>query len=160
LSDATKNENESSVKFGVSQTNNVNVYVYSGSVSTSVDLAGSRKDVPEQSHNDTRGTSEKLAAEVKESYKTTFRTVTETTDLRSDRHDLQNTSPNLVNHELRRKMRRVGVQLQDLGTRLCWIFFIDDSGAALGLSELVFLDDTTDLVSLKELAKIPDAAPI
>lgn len=160
LSDATKNENENSVKFGVSQTNNVNLYVYSGSVTASLDLANTRKDAREQSHKNTRETSEKLATEIKQSYKTTFKTVTETTDVRSRRHILQNTGPDLVNYELRRKMRRVGVQLQDLGTRLCWIVFIDDPGVELGLSELVFLDDTTELAALKEPAKIPDPAPI
>jgi hypothetical protein len=52
-------------------------------------------------------------------------------------------------------MRRVGVQLQDLGTQLCWQVFVDDPGSALGLAELVHYAESPDLANLKE----PDPLP-
>ena len=36
----------------------------------------------------------------------------------------------LINYELRRKMRQVGVQVQDIGTFLCWQTYVDDPGRA------------------------------
>ena len=47
-------------------------------------------------------------------------------------------------------MRRVGVQMQDLGTRLCWQVFIDDAGANLGLADLVHFAESPDLANLKQ----------
>jgi hypothetical protein len=50
-------------------------------------------------------------------------------------------------------MRRVGVQVQDIGTRLCWQVFVDDPGVQLGLSELVHFAESPELP--KEPEKIP-----
>jgi hypothetical protein len=87
--------------------------------------------------------------------------VTETTDTRSRRYVLQNTGPDLINYELRRKMRRVGVQLQDLGSQLCWQVFIDNAGFKLGLAELVHFAESPDLSNLKgpEIGPPPTAIP-
>ena len=49
---------------------------------------------------------EKLSTEIRRNYKSTFKTVTETTDTSSRRYVLANTTHELVNYELRRKMRR------------------------------------------------------
>ena len=87
-----------------------------------------------------------------------FRTVTETTDTRSRRYVLQNQSEKLVNYELRRKMRRVGVQMQDIGDRLCWQVFVDDPAATVGLSELVHFAEAPDLSSLKDPEDVPAPA--
>ncbi len=48
----------------------------------------------------------------------------------SRRYVLQTPRDKLVNYELRRKMRRVGVQVQHIGTQLCWQLFVDDPGHA------------------------------
>jgi hypothetical protein len=150
LSDAVKTENSNSTKLGVSTTNTVNFGVYQGTASANYGVESSRKEARETTHKQNREQAEKLSSNIKRSYKSVFKSATETTDLRSRRYLLQNPSTKLINYELRRKMRRVGVQLQDLGNQLCWQVFIDDAGVALGLSELVHFAESPDLSSLKE----------
>ena len=150
LSTATKSENASNVKLGVTNTNTINYGVYQGTVTASFGMDTSRKDAREQNFKTSREQSEKLSAAIKQSVKSVFRTVTETTDMHSRRYVLQNTGDKLLNYELRRKMRRVGVQLQDVGERLCWQVFIDDPAAPLGLSELVHFAESPDFSSLKD----------
>ncbi len=149
LSEAVKTENSASTKLGVSTTQTVNYGVYQGTASASLGVESTRKEARETTHKQNRDQTEKLSTEIKRSFKSVFRTVTEHTDTRSRRYILQNTSKDLINYELRRKMRRVGVQMQGLGERLCWQVFIDDPGAALGLAELVHFADSPDLTSLK-----------
>jgi hypothetical protein len=160
LSTATRSENASNVKLGVTNTNTVNYGVYQGTVTASFGIESSRKDAREQNFKTTREQSEKLSTAIKQSVKSVFRTVTETTDTRSRRYVLQNLSEKLVNYELRRKMRRVGVQLQDIGERLCWQVFIDDPAAAVGLSELVHFAEAPDLSSLKDPEDVPQPAAV
>ena len=155
LSDAVKSENSSSTKLGVSTTNTVSFGVYQGTATASFGVESTRREAREETHKENREQSEKLSSEIKRSFKSVFKTVTETTDTRSRRYLLQNPSLDLVNYELRRKMRRVGVQMQDLGTRLCWQVFIDDAGATLGLAELVHFAESPDLANLKQ----PDVGP-
>jgi hypothetical protein len=155
ISDAVKEENENSTKLGVSQSNTVNTYVYQGTVSANFGVESTRTSSRETAHKQNRELSEKLSSEIKQSFKSVFRTVTETTDTTSRRHTITNSSDKLINYELRRKMRRVGVQVQDIGTRLCWQVFVDDPGAALGLAELVHMVESPDLANLKEPEKIP-----
>jgi hypothetical protein len=150
LSDAVKSENGSSTKLGVSTTNTVNFGVYQGTATASLGLESTRKDARETTHKQNREQAEKLSTEIKRSFKSVFKTVTETTDMRSRRYVLQNPTNDLVNYELRRKMRRVGVQMQGLGERLCWQVFVDDAGSALGLSELVHFAESPDLANLKK----------
>ncbi|MEJ8849509.1 hypothetical protein [Variovorax rhizosphaerae] len=149
LSDAVKSENGSSTKLGVSTTNSVNFGVYQGTATVTLGLESTRKDARETSHKQNREQAEKLSTEIKRSFKSVFKSVTETGDMRSRRYVLQNTGPDLINYELRRKMRRVGVQMQGLGERLCSQVFVDDAGSALGLSELVHFAASPDLSSLK-----------
>jgi hypothetical protein len=118
LSDAVKSENSNSTKLGVSTTHTVNYGVYQGTASASIGLESTRKDARETTHKQNREQAEKLSTEIKRSFKSVFRTVTETADTRSRRYVLQNTPPDLINYELRRKMRWVGVQMQGLGERL------------------------------------------
>ena len=160
LSTATKSENSSNIKLGVTNTNTVNFGVYQGTVTASFGLEASRKDAREQNFKTSREQSEKLSSSIKQSVKSVFRTVTETTDMRSRRYVLQNTTDKLVNYELRRKMRRVGVQLQDIGERLCWQVFIDDPAANLGLSELVHFAEAPDFSSLKDPEDAPPLAAV
>ena len=150
LCDAVKSENDSSTKLGISTALSVNYKVYQGSAAASLGVESTRKDARENSHKESREQSEKLSSEIKQSFKSVFKTVTETTDTQSRRYVLQNTGPDLINYELRRKMRRVGVQMQDLGTRLCWQVFIDDAGATLGLADLVHFAESPDLANLKQ----------
>lgn len=160
ISDAVKSENASSTKLGVSTSFTVNYKVYQGTASANLGVESTRKDARETTHKQNREQAEKLSSEIKRSFKSVFKTVTETTDTRSRRYVLQNTSLDLINYELRRKMRRVGVQLQDLGTRLCWQVFIDNAGATLGLAELVHFAESPDLANLKQPEIGPRPAPI
>jgi hypothetical protein len=150
LSDAVKSETANSTKLGVSTTSGVNFGVYQGSATASFGVESSRKDARENTHKQSREQTEKLSSDIKRSFKSVFKTVTETTDTRSRRYVLQNPTPNLINYELRRKMRRVGVQLQDLGSQLCWQVFIDNAGVELGLAELVHFAESPDLANLKQ----------
>lgn len=150
LSDAVKSENGSSTKLGVSTTQSVNYKVYQGTATASLNAESTRKESRETSHKENREQSEKLSSEIKRSFKSVFKTVTETTDTQSRRYVLQNTGPDLINYELRRKMRRVGVQLQDLGSQLCWQVFIDNAGPKLGLAELVHFAESPDLANIKQ----------
>ncbi|HEY5922857.1 MAG TPA: hypothetical protein VIV11_14360, partial [Kofleriaceae bacterium] len=97
--------------------------------------------------------SEKLSSEIKRNFKTTFKTSTEITDTSSKRYVLQNNTEKLVNYELRRKMRKVGVQVQDIGVALCWHTFVDDAGRDLGIAKLVHMGEPPQLADLKQ----PDA---
>lgn len=156
LSDAIRSENASSTKLGVTTTQSVDFSVYQGSATASVGVEDARKDARENVHKQSREQSEKLSTEIKRSFKSVFRTVTETTDTRTKRYVLSNPGLELVNYELRRKMRRVGVQVQDLGTQLCWQVFVDDPGATLGLAELMHYADSPDLANIK----VPDELPV
>ncbi len=81
---------------------------------------------------------------------------------------VQNTTDKLVNYELRRKMRKVGVQLQHLGSQLSWQVFLGLStdasgnltgtapGLHLGIGEMVSVVPAPDLTSVKK----PDPQPI
>ncbi|HEX6427087.1 MAG TPA: hypothetical protein VF008_05350, partial [Niastella sp.] len=161
ISDAVKSENSSSTKLGVSMTNTVNYKVYQGTATASFGAESTRKDARENTQKQTREQAEKLSSDIKRSFKSVFKTVTETSDMRSRRYVLQNTGPDLINYELRRKMRRIGVQLQDLGTQLCWQVFIDNAGLKLGLAELVHFAESPDLSNLKgpEIGPPPSAIP-
>ncbi|GAB2468062.1 hypothetical protein [Xylanimonas ulmi] len=159
LSDAVKQENSSDTKLGVtaSSNNNYNTGFINGSVnvSGSFNLDQQQKQAREQTHKTTRQQTSKLSSEIRQSYKSTLRTITDTTDMSSKRYVLQNTTDTLVNYELRRKMRQVGVQLQDYGTRLCWQAYVDNPGDDLGLPIFVHAAPPPDLQDLK----VPEAPP-
>ena len=103
-----------------------------------------------------RQQTEKLSTEIRKNFKSTFRTVTETTDVSSKRYLLANDGDDLINYELRRKMRQVGVQVQDIGTYLCWQAYVDDPGHQLGISKLVHLAKDPDVGN----APPPEAIPM
>lgn len=97
----------------------------------------------------------KLSSEVKTNFKTTFRTVTETTDTSSRRYVLQNTTSRLVSYQLSRKMRKVAVQVQDLGQQLCWQLYVDFPGDKLDTGQ--FVHETA--AALDPSLKRPDTIP-
>lgn len=157
LSDAVKTENANDTKLGVTATASGGVApVFQASGTASLNLDMSRKDAQEQTHKQMREQSTKLSSEVRQNYKTTFRTVTETTDTSSRRYVLQNTTDRLVSYELSRKMRKVAVQVQDLGRQLCWQAFVDNPGDTLGLGEFVH----SSASSLDPGVKPPDYTPV
>jgi hypothetical protein len=148
IADAVKEDNANDTKLGVSASGGGSVGVYHAEASASFSTDNTVKKSSENAHKHTRTQSSKVASEIKRNFKTTFRTATETTDTTSRRYVVQNTTDKLVNYELRRKMRKVGVQLQHIGTRLCWQVFLDDPGRDLGLGDLLHVVPAPDLSAL------------
>jgi len=145
LADAVKDENRSGMKLGVSVSANERWGWGSANESASFGYDTTQQHAREQTHKTMRQQSEKLSTEIKENFKTTFRTVTETTDLSSKRYVLANSTAGLLNYELRRKMRHLAVQVQDVGSYLCWQTYVDDPGKTLGVSRLVHIGVPPDL---------------
>lgn len=155
ISDAVKEDNKSDTKFGVSTTANQSWIGGSASASASIDLNNTQQKAREETHKRMRKQTEKLSTEIRKNYKTTFKTITEVSDLSSKRYILNNTTDNLINYELRRKMRQVGVQVQDIGTYLCWQTFVDDPGKQLGIAKLVHIAKDPELGSIPPPESIP-----
>lgn len=145
LSDAIKEDNTNNTKLGVNVSANQNWGWGSANESASFDLGTTEQHAREQTHKTMRAQSDKLSEEIKQSFKTTFRTVTETTDMSSKRYLLTNATPELINYELRRKMRQVAIQVQDIGSYLCWQTYVDDPGDHLGLGRFVHIGAPPDL---------------
>ena len=138
LSDAVKVENATDTRLGITAGGSGGVAgVWQASASGTLNVDLSRRQAQEQTHKKMREQSAKLSSEVRRNYKTTFRTVTETTDTSSRRYVLANTTNDLASYELSRKMRKVAVQVQDLGRQLCWQLYVDNPGDTLGLGEFV-----------------------
>lgn len=156
ISDAVKTENASDTKLGVTASASGGVAgIFQASGSASFNLDSSRKQAQEQTHKRMREQSSKLSSEVRQNFKTSFRTVTETTDTSSRRYVLQNTTDRLVSYELSRKMRKVAVQVQDLGQQLCWQLYLDNPGDTLGIGEFVH----AAAAALDAGLKAPDVQP-
>jgi hypothetical protein len=141
LSEAVKEDNKQDIKFGAG----VTASYASITANSSFDLNTSQERSREQVHKQMRQQTEKLSSEIRKNYKSTFKTVTEVTDMSSKRYLLTNNTPALINYEMRRKMRQVGVQVQDVGTYLCWQAYVDDPGRDLGLGKLIHIAKTPEL---------------
>ena len=161
IADAVKEDNRSSVKFGFTATASYSAAVYSASASADLSIENSKETARETTHQQMREQSEKLSSEIKRNFKTSFRTTTEVTDTTSKRYVISNTTTKLANYELRRKMRKVGVQVQDIGVALCWHTFVDDAGRDLGISQLVHIGKPPELGDLPqpEAPQIPTSQP-
>jgi hypothetical protein len=154
LSDAIRSENSDNTKLGVTltSTGNYTVGFVSGStqLSTSYNVEKASKEAREDTHRSLRQQTEKLSSEIRKNFKSTFKTVTETTDTQSRRYVIQNKTKKLINYELRRKMRQVGVQVQDYGLHLCWQAYVDNPAAELGIAKLVHIAAPADLQGIQE----------
>lgn len=155
ISDAVKDENKQDIKFGAS----VTASYASVTATSSFDFNNTQQTAREETHKRMRQQTERLSTEIRKNYKTTFRTVTETTDTSSKRYVLSNSTSDLVNYELRRKMRQVAVQVQDIGSYLCWQTYVDRPGESLGVSSLIHIGKPADLDGLHAPAEIPMLTP-
>ncbi|HZJ00730.1 MAG TPA: hypothetical protein VFD22_08715 [Gemmatimonadaceae bacterium] len=155
ISEAVKDENSSDIKAGAS----VTASYASVQATASFDYASSQKQARETTHKRTREQTEKLSSEIRKNFKSTFKSTTEVTDTSSTRHLLANNTSSLINYELRRKMRQVGVQLQDIGTYLCWQTYVDDPGASLGLGKLVHIAKPAELDAIPHPQELPSLQP-
>jgi hypothetical protein len=148
LADAVKEDNQTNTKLGISLSEQAKFTpIVQANADQSFNLENSVHRSQEEAHKHSRTQSEKVSTEIRRNFKTTFRTVTETTDTTSRRYVLQNTTDKLVNYELRRKMRKVAVQVQHIGTRLSWQAYFDDPGRRLGLGEMVHVVPVSDAVA-------------
>ncbi len=155
LADAVKEENRNDIKFGFSAIAKYSSPFFEAQANTSLNLDSSRTTSRETTQKHMREQSEKLSSEIKRSFKSTFKVATEVQETSSKRYVIQNTTDKLVNYELRRKMRQVGVQVQDINTQLCWQIFVDDPGRDLGIAKLVHIAEPADLSCLQ-----PPEAPV
>lgn len=145
FSDVVRQENRSDSKLGFSTTVNQSWPTGDASATGTFNLDTTQSEARESTYKRMREQSENVSTEIRSSYKSTFRTVTETTDVSSKRYVISNPATTLQNYELRRKMRRVGVQVQDVGTYLCWETFVDDPARELGLANLVHIAKQPDI---------------
>jgi hypothetical protein len=145
LASQVSRENSSSVSLGVTANAGVNFGVAQASASANFGYTSAQKSAQEEAHKHMRQQSEKISTELRTDVKTVFRTTVETQDTSSKRYVLQNSTDKLLNYELRRKMRQVGVQVQHLGAQLCWQAYVDRPGEALDIAELVHIAKRGDL---------------
>ena len=156
LADAVKEDNANDTKLGASASAGAKFAgIYQADASASFSSQATIRKSSEVTHKHTRTQSARVSSEIHRNFKTTFKTVTESTDVSSRRYVVQNTTNKLVNYELRRKMRKVGVQVQHIGTRLSWQVFLDMPGTELGLGELVHVVPAPDLSLLKKPEQPP-----
>jgi hypothetical protein len=150
LSEAVRRQNSSSTKFGVSVNTESSfslgsIFTAEINTGTTYNLETNQQEARESLHRAARHQTEHIATEMKRSFRSTFRTVSETTDTRSRKYVIQNNTEELMNYELRRKMRQVGVQLQDYGTFVCWQTYVDRPGDQLGVANLVHIAVPNDM---------------
>jgi len=151
ISDAVNEENSKSINLGASVTASYTKI----EATANFDYESSQNKAREKTHKSMREQTEKLSSEIRKNFKTSFKTVTEYTDFSRTKHLLSNTTDKLINYELRRKMRQVGVQVQDIGTYLCWQTYVDDPGKDLGLAKLVHIAQSAELDGLQHPEEIP-----
>jgi len=156
IADAVREENQQDLKFGVTVSGGWNIGVAHAEASANFGFDTSHKAAQESTHRHLRQQSEKVSSEIRRNFKTTFHTREEITDTSSRRYVVQNRTEKLVNYELRRKMRKVGVQVQHVASQLCWEVYVDEPGMSLGLSELVHVARREDSGGAVE----PPAAPV
>lgn len=156
LSEAVKEENQQNVHFGAG------VEASYASITASADFSydNSQKKAREAVHKQQRQQSQKLSSEIKKNFKSTYKTVEEKSDINSKKYLLANTTNELINYEMRRKMRQIGVQLQDVGTYLCWQAYVDDPGKDLGIAKLIHIAKSPELDNIPHPESIPLLQPI
>lgn len=155
LSEAVKDDNKKDTKLGFTATVNQSWGSGNATATGTLNIDKTQQVAREKTHKRMMEQSAKLSTEIRQSFKSTFKTITETTDTTSKRYVLNNTTKNLINYELRRKMRQVGVQIQDIGSYLCWETFVDEPGKQLGLPNLVHIAQPADLIFVPNPKKLP-----
>ncbi|MEO7512427.1 MAG: peptidoglycan-binding protein [Gemmatimonadaceae bacterium] len=162
IATAVKEDNKKDLKLGASLTVNQSWGTGSATATGSLNMDTTQGRAREETHKHMREQTSKLTTEIKENFKSTFKIVTENTDMSSKRYVLSNDSKTLVNYEMRRKMRQVGVQVQDIGTYLCWEAFVDEPGRELGLANLVNISKPADLAAPPDQGEIllPPDVPV
>jgi hypothetical protein len=137
-------EKQTDLSAGVTSQGGANFEVWNIGGSSSFNLANSRRESKQQMRKLTRERSSKVASEMKRSLRSLTRESIEIRRESSRLHRISNPSDQLISFEMRRKLQNVGVQVQHLGTQLCWQVYIDHPGDDLGLPELVHIAKPED----------------
>jgi hypothetical protein len=133
LSDEMKENSSNDLSLGAS----VTASYPKVSATATFDMSRTQERSREELHKQLREQSSKVATSIRSNYQSTFRSTTEFTDFSSVRHVFANPGDKLQNFELRRKMRQVAIQVQDIGSFLSWQTYVDDPGRELGVAQLV-----------------------
>ena len=157
LSEAVQSDNESNTRFAASVSASQSIAVAEATETASFEVSGLQREARHSAHEHMRYQTDRLTTEIRQAYRTVFKAVTEVTDTTSKLYTLTNDTDDLVNYELRRKMRQVGVQVQDLGIRLCWQTYVDDPGRELGVAKLFHLAPPPDFSGLGPVNELPPA---
>jgi hypothetical protein len=155
ISEAVKEDNQRDIKLGAS----VQASYASIQATSSFDYNNTQQMARETTHRRMRQKTEKLSSEIRKSFKSTFRTVEEESNVSSIKHTMANTTNELINYELRRKMQQVAIQVHDIGTLFCWQTYVDDPGRELGLAKLVHIAKPADLDGIPHPEEIPPLQP-
>jgi hypothetical protein len=144
LSEEMQKDSEQDIKVGMSAEGGVNFAVWHASGSTSMEYANHVKNIKKTAMKKSRELSSKITSQMTKSTKLLTKKSTEIKKESSKKHVIDNNSDELINIELRKKMQKIGVQVQHLGTQFCWQIYIDTPGDDLGLAELVHISKPED----------------
>lgn len=160
ISSAVKQDNRSLNQMGMNISVNQSWPGGNAQATSAINMIRTQGIARELVHKRMRQQTRKLSSEIRKSFKSSFKTVSEITDTSSKRYMLNNTTDELINYELRRKMRQVGVQVQDVGTYLCWQTYVDDPGRQLGIAELVHLAKSPEVGNTPAPESVPNPEAI
>ena len=148
LHEAVSRANQQDLSFGASVSGSHSWIVGSAQASSSINYHQTQVESRLAVHELMRRQTQRVSSLMERSVRTSFRTVTATEDISSKRYVVANPGDDVINYELRRKMRRVAVQVQDVGTYLSWQTFVDDTGRELGVAELVHIAQPPNLANI------------
>lgn len=148
LHEAVSKANQQDLSFGASVSGSHSWIVGSVQASATVNYHQTQSESRLAVHDLMRRQTQRVSSLMEKSVRTTFKTVTSTEEVSSKRYVVENPGDDVINYELRRKMRRVAVQVQDVGTYLSWQTFVDDPGRELGVAELVHIAEPPNLANI------------
>ncbi len=159
MHEAVTQSNQQDLSFGASVSGSHSWIVGSVQASSSLDYHQTQSESRYAVHDLMRRQTQRIASLMEKSVHTTFKTVTEKEEISSKRYVVSNPGDDVINYELRRKMRRVAVQVQDVGTYLSWQTFVDDPARELGVANLVHIAEPPNLSNIPHPQMIEPKPP-
>lgn len=148
LHEAVTRTNQQDLSFGASVSGSHSWIVGSVQASSSMNYHQTQTESRYAVHDLMRRQTQRISSIMEKSVRTTFKTVTEKEEVSSKRYIVANPGDDVINYELRRKMRRVAVQVQDVGTYLSWQTFVDDPARELGVAKLLHIAEPPNLSNI------------
>jgi len=145
LHEAVTQSNQQDLSFGASVSGSHSWIVGSVQASSSMNYHQTQSESRNAVHDLMRRQTQRISSLMEKSVHTTFKTVTEKEEISSKKYVVSNPGDDVINYELRRKMRRVAVQVQDVGTYLSWQTFVDDPAREIGVANLVHIAEPPNL---------------